>query len=175
MQHNQTLYTVKDHEGAHLLLDAREINGETVAEMQLIGALLPFDVKGADLEPFQMSNAMKTGDPIGLLAQEAVTIYGADPKRVQKAADLARQKAAVQQAHRDENGEQIKPSLRVLAVKGSSGWYVVKNGTCTCKDNEQGNICKHRIAAWMHREAIARPLAAARRTTPAKILAELEA
>ena len=55
MQHNQTLYTVKDHEGAHLLLDAREINGEPVAEMQLIGALLPFTVKGTDLEPFQLA------------------------------------------------------------------------------------------------------------------------
>jgi hypothetical protein len=118
---------------------------------------------------------MTTGDPITLLAQEAATVYNLDPKRVQRAAELARNPFAIQNARRDENDKQITPSLRVQCVKGSKGWYVVRPNFCTCPDHQRGNTCKHRIAAWIHREAITRPIAQARHITPAEVFAELTA
>ena len=181
---NPPLYSVKGYKGAHLLLNVREIGiegtpqGETnapaiIADVQLIGSPTSFSAVYTDLQPFQMSEAMKEGETITLLAQEAVMIYGLEAKRVQRAADLARNPYNVQQAKRDELGETIKPSLNKLIVKGSKGWYIVTRGWCQCPDNTRGNTCKHRIAAWMHRESIVRPLAQARRVAPAVILAEL--
>jgi hypothetical protein len=125
------------------------------------------------MEPFTQAQALAAGDPITMLAQEAATVYGQDPKRVQRAADLVRTPGNVQNARRDEFDEPIKPSLKVLCVKGSKGWYVVRAGFCQCPDNAKGHTCKHRIAAWIHRESIVRPLAQARRVEPAQIFAEL--
>ena len=178
MPNHSPLYSVKGYKGAHVLRGVRVTAefGET-ADLQLIGASLPFSVPCSDVQTYTQAEAMTEGDAVTLLAQEAVLFYGQDPARVQRAADLARKPYAVQNAQRDEAGEGIpRPSLSVMCVKGqSSGWYVVRPGSCTCPDHKNGNTCKHRIAAWMHRELIIRPLAKARRTTPAQILAELEA
>jgi hypothetical protein len=171
-----TLYSVKGYKGAHILIDMRDTDGGIIADVQLIGASSPFSASPANLAPFQMSEALTQGDLITVLAQESAVIYGADPPRIQKATELARTPYAIQNAQRDYMGEKIKsPSMKTLIVKGRAGWYIVEKGNCQCPDNKKGNTCKHRIAAWMHREAIARPLAQARRTTPAKILQELEA
>ena len=174
MKSPATLYTVKDLQGAHMLIDMRDTDSGTIAEVMLIGAINSFSVQMANLTPFQLSNAMTEGDPITLLAQEAVTIYNAEPKRTQKAAQLARTPYAVQNARFDFLGNAIKPTLKNLIVKGAAGWYNVSLKACTCPDHTKGNTCKHRIAAWIHREAIIRPLAKARRTAPAVVLAELE-
>ncbi len=98
------------------------------------------------------------------LAQEAVTTYKLDPARVQRAAEIVEgSRTNCQPAHRDENGEPINtPSYEIQAVKSqnanNSGWYLVRRGSCTCHDSrEDGNICKHRIAAWMTRELAERP------------------
>lgn len=170
---NTILYSVLNHRGAHLMLATRETEAGTVADMQLIGALESFTVPILDAVIFAQVEAMSSGDQITLLAQEAVTVYGLEPGRVQRAAELARDPYAVQNARRNEHGEQIKPSLKVQCVKGSKGWYTVRPGSCTCPDHAKGNTCKHRIAAWMRRESITRPLAEARKMTPAEVLAEL--
>lgn len=170
-----TLYSVNGYKGAHVVLATRDTETGSVSDVQLIGAPLPYSVPTAELKPFEHSEAMSQGDQITLLAQEAVTVYSLDPKRVQRATQLARDPYAVQNARRDENGEQIAPSLKVQCVKGSKGWYVVRAGKCTCPDHAKNNTCKHRIAAWMRRESIARPLAAARHMSPAQIIAELVA
>lgn len=174
MKNPVTLYTVAGYTGAHMLIDMREVESGTVAEVLLIGAINSFSTAYTNLTPFELSNALTEGDPITLLAQEAATIFNAEPMRVQKAANLCRDPYAVQNARFDFLGEPIKPTLKALIVKGSKGWYNVSLKACTCKDHTQGNICKHRIAAWMHREAIIRPLAKARRVAPAVVLAELE-
>ena len=175
MKEKPVLYSVKGYKGAHVLTDLRETNQGTTATVQLIGAISPFNATLSDLTPFTMADKFE-GDPITQLAQEAATIYGQDPQRIQKAAALARTKGEVQPANRDYMGEQIKnPSMKTLIVKGRAGWYIVERGNCQCPDNKKGNTCKHRIAAWMYREMIARPIAQARKTTTAKIYAELEA
>ena len=173
MKKDATLYTVKDQQGAHMLIDMRETATGTICEVMLIGAISSFAAQMADLTPYQLSNAMTEGDPITLLAQEAATIFNADPARVQKAANLARDPYAVQNARYDYLGNPIKPTLKALIVKGSAGWYNVSLKSCTCPDHAKGNICKHRIAAWMHREAIIKPLAKARNNRAA-VLAQLE-
>lgn len=172
------LYTVKNYPGAHTATP-REIHpadatAYTVARVHLVGARLGFDVPYEDVTPYELTAPATFEDVIITLAQEAATIYNLDPKRVQRAADLARNKYNIQPAKRDENGETIpNPSYKKVCVKGSKGWYVVAQGSCTCDDHKRGNTCKHRIAAWMQREAIARPLAAARRVTVKEILAEV--
>jgi len=172
------LYSVKNHPGAHAATP-REIHpaegpAYTVTRVHLVGAMLGFDVPNEDVTPYELTAPAVFGDLIVTLAQEAATIYNLDPKRVQKAADLARNKYNIQPAKRDENGETIPhPSYKKVCVKGSKGWYVVTQGSCTCEDNKRGNVCKHRIAAWMQRETIARPLAAARRVSVKEILAEV--
>lgn len=172
---DKTIYTVREYKGAHMLIDMRDTDAGTICEVMLIGALNSFSAQMADLTPYQLADALTEGDPITLLAQEAATIFNAEPMRVQKAANLCRNPYAVQNARFDFLGEPIKPTLKALIVKGSHGWYNVSLKACTCKDHAQGNICKHRIAAWMHREAIIRPLAKATRKDRAAILAQLEA
>lgn len=175
---SETLYTVKGYQGAFILHDVRDTaEFGRVADVQLIGAVLPFSVPEADISPFTMSAAIKepTGDMLKNLAQEAATVYNLEPGRVMKAAELARQVSAIQQARRDERNEQIKPSLKVLIVRGRAGWYVVRTGSCTCPDSRRGNVCKHRIAAWMYREAIVRPMVQVSKKTRAVVLAELGA
>lgn len=172
---DKTIYTVKGYKGAHILIDMRDTDSGTICEVMLIGALTSFSAPMTDLTPYQLADALTEGDPITLLAQEAATIFNAEPMRVQKAANLCRDPYAVQNARFDFMGEKIKPTLKNLIVKGAHGWYNVSLKACTCKDHTQGNICKHRIAAWMHREAIIRPLVIAARKDRAAILAQLEA
>lgn len=184
MKQNQVLYSVKGHTGAHILLDKRECQvteGNIVAmrmfaDVQLVGALSPFSVPADEITPYSIEPFQST-DIINTLAHEAVTIYNLDPLRVQRASVLARDPYKVQPAKRDEHGETItNPSWKTIIVKATGdGWYVVKNSNCQCVDNKNGNTCKHRIAAWMRRESIARPLAQARKTTTQIILQELEA
>lgn len=181
-QENLTpLYTVKGVKGAHILLGMREVDTtpepgaepirQTIADVHLIGALLPYSVNVDDIALFTMEDRLaETSDIYISLAQEAITAYGLDGKRTQRAAALARDKYAVQVAKRDEHGEPIpNPSHKKLCVKGSNnGWYVVTVGSCTCPDHKNGHVCKHRIAAWMMKQITARPLAAAARVTVAE-------
>lgn len=109
------------------------------------------------------------------LSDEAITKYNLEAGRVQRAAELASRPTNIQPAKFDEHGTSITPSYKVLAVVGSNGqWYVVKHKFCTCEDNKRGNICKHRIAAWMRRQSIARVHAAVRGITTEEMLKELE-
>jgi hypothetical protein len=174
------LFSVKGTPGAHIVVDQR-VTGfgpqphVNIVDVKLIGADLPYSVPLADVHEFTQADRMTEGDPITLLAQEAVLLFGADPARVIRAAELARDPHKVQQAGKDESGETIKKSLNVFIVAGSSGWYVVRPGSCTCEDHKRGHVCKHRLAAWMHRENIVRSLAQVRKVAPAVVLAELVA
>ncbi len=110
------------------------------------------------------------------LAKEALTRWPAqvDPARLVRAVDILQSNRwNVQLAHRDENDQPIKPSYAVLIVRGSHGWYVVREKSCTCPDSRAGHICKHRIAAWLYRESIIRPLAEAGLKTGAQLKKEL--
>lgn len=176
------LYSITGQTGAYYLSRMQEAHHDPkddtptpYALVYLIGGTESTTVPAADLRPFTLDNKYTGADTITALAQEAVILYGADPKRVQRGADIARNPHKVQQARRDYMDMPIKPTLKTIIVKSESGkgWYIVTKGTCQCKD--PAPICKHRIAAWIYREAITRPLAQARRTTPAAILAELEA
>ncbi len=178
-----TLYAVKNHTGAHVLTRTTEAHHEPTNDtptlyacLYLIGGGESFTVRADEIAPFTMEAIYQGGDMITALAQEAAVIYGADPARVDRAASLARNPYQVQQARRGHNGEKVTPSLNLLCVQGSKGgWYLVSHGKCQCEDHKRGEVCKHRIAAWMHREAIIRRHAELRRTTPAAILAELNA
>lgn len=185
---NKQLVGIKGKKGAHFLDGIREVEITTepgtapavqkIADVQYIGAPLPYSVPAEDIHPFTMEDREETGHTVAHLAQEAVTVYGLDPARVQRAAEIVlSSRTAVQIAKRDENGNPItNPNYKKLAVVGSKGgWYVVTRGACTCKDHANGHTCKHRIAAWMKKESIARPLAAARRVAVKTIMQELEA
>ena len=192
MNHDENLtplYTVRGKKGAHFAADIREVmittepgtepTPQTVADVQYIGALLPYSVPVDDLTPFTLADRdTENADTISALAQEAVTVYGLDGKRAHRAAGIARNRYAVQVAQRDEHGETIpmeKRSHKRMAVKGTNGgWYVVTTGSCTCPDHKNGHVCKHRIAVWMVKQSIARPIAAARRVSVPVIVAELE-
>jgi len=179
-----TLYTLPNHPGAHIINSMRDVSDTdpaatyTVADVQLIGAPLAFTAPLSDLRIFTPAASLPNDDSqdiITRLAQEAITVYGLDLQRIIKAAELARGRNNILPARRDYMDQPIKnASLKLLCVRGSKGWYLVTRGSCTCPDN-RGHVCKHRIAAWIYRETIARPLAKARRTTTAKILQELEA
>ena len=180
---DKNLYSVKGEGrgGACILVDVRDcqlVTGETVtiADVQKIGAELPFSVRIEELELFTLEKAFPRHEAtIFALAQEAVTIYNLDPFRVQKAAQLAHEVNGILPSKFDEMGGRLNPSFKVLCVRTAKGWYIVRRGSCTCKDHEQWHICKHRIAAWIYREVIARPHAIARRKTTAEILQEMEA
>jgi hypothetical protein len=187
----QGTYKVKGRQGAHLARALRDLDGVVTVEVLLIGSTeshqIGYDivshwerVLSADVQPYTPAAAYQPTGPADLvtLAQEAVTIYALDPARVQRAAQIAHRRYTIINAYKDEHGITIpRPSLNVLAVESDTrrGWYVVRPGSCTCKDNENGHTCKHRIAAWMHRESIIRPLATARRVSKTQILAELTA
>ena len=181
----KTLYTIKDLKGAHYVEEYRPIYPNAsdtpshyVAVVRLVGAIEHFVVNPDDLTPFTLADRATFDDWVINLAQEAATLYNLDPQRVQRAAEIVRSsRTAVQMAKRDEFGEPIaQPSYKKMIVKGSkSGWYVVTRGSCTCKDHANGHTCKHRIAAWMKKESIARPIAAVRRTSVKTILEELGA
>lgn len=173
------LYSVEGTKGAWCFVDCYQSSPippampEDVAIMQLIGTSGTLHVPAAIVKSYTQADAMTEGDPIALLAQEAVILFGADPARVIRAAELARNPYTVQQAAKDEQGNPIAKSLNVFAVKGSSGWYVVRPGACTCEDHKRGHVCKHRLAAWMHRENIVRSIAQVRKVAPSVVLAEL--
>lgn len=187
----QGTYQVQGRQGAHLARSLKLLEGVETIEVLLIGEpeshQYGYDqvnhwerIPAAQVTAYTPAAAYPVPQyPTTIsLAQEAVTVYGLDPQRVQRAAEIIHRRFAIVNAQRDEHGITIsRPSIKVLAVESDrrNGWYVVRAGSCTCKDNEQGNTCKHRIAAWMYRESITRPLAAARRTTTARILAELTA
>lgn len=175
------LYSVKGQTGAHVLSKLQDAHHNptsdtptTYAQIYLIGSdNAGLTVPINDLAPFTLNNKYNGDDLITALAQEAVILYSADPARVQRGADIARNPYKVQQARRDFADQPITPTLKTIIVQSESGrgWYIVEKGTCQCKDTAP--ICKHRIAAWIYRECITRPIAKARRTTPAAILAEL--
>ena len=179
-QTSTTLYSVKGHTGAHVLSKTQEAHHDPNSATPtaygigyLVGGDQTITAPLSDWQPFTMAHIYQGADLITALAQEAAVIYNLEPQRIAKAADLARNPYSVQQARRDEHENPINKSIKVLCVKGSSGWYVVRPNFCTCPDHTRGNVCKHRIAAWIHREAIVRPLAQARRVAPAVVLAEL--
>ena len=105
------------------------------------------------------------------LKREAVNALHQDPAMVEAALDILDTSANVQNANADENGQRINPSLAVLIVRGEHGWVVVRPGSCTCGSK---TICAHRIAAWIHRESVIRPLAQAANKNRASILKMLE-
>ena len=180
----KTLYTIKDLKGAHYVEEYRPIYPNAsdtpshyVAVVRLVGAIAHFVVNPDDLTPFTLADRATFDDWVVNLAQEAATLYNLDPQRVQRAAEIVRSsRTAVQMAKRDEFGEPIaQPSYKKMIVKGSkSGWYVVTRGSCTCKDHANGHTCKHRIAAWIKKESIIRPIAALGHKSIIELRQELE-
>ena len=158
-------YSLKCANGAYMFL--RETNQEPFTHtFQLIGSVPPLTITTTDdaHEPYTGATAYNFPlyPDVESLAQEAVINFKLDPARVQRAAEIVRaSRTNCQPARRDENGEPIQsPSYEVHAVKSQkdNAWYVVKRGYCSCHDSrEDGNICKHRVAAWITRELAERP------------------
>jgi len=75
-----------------------------------------------------------------------------DPARIGRAVELVCKKGMVFTANRDEHGNSIQPRGEKLTIVRSStgGYYYVRKGSCTCPDHLKGNICKHRIAAYVN-------------------------
>ncbi len=182
------LYSVNGRKGAHMIVMLRTCHvswrpGDPllyhdVADVRLVGEQCYFSALVKDVKPYSPADAIteEEADTITMLSQEAVLVYRLDAEMVDEAMQLARMVRGVQLASFDENGQFIKtPSLKVMIVKGLKGWHVVRPGFCTCEESQAGAICKHRVAAWMYREATIRPLAKARHCTPSLILAQLGA
>ncbi len=165
------LFGVTGHPGAHVLLNVRDVYDTdpsvitTIADVHLIGAPLPYCVPADTVHAYTPADAFPRHEFFNVvdLAQEAVLTFGTDPERVMSAEDLVHSKS-VHLAQRNEAGFPITPSLDVFIVHGSRGWYVVRRGSCTCSDHTKGNLCKHRIAAWMYRELELRNLEATKRS-----------
>ena len=99
------------------------------------------------------------------LATEAINHYHADPARVERALLICeRGKWDISRAQWDELGMPVKwidqdvPDLVIVRSSGGRGWYYVRPRarTCSCRDSQQHNICKHRIAVWIWYELIKR-------------------
>jgi len=178
------LYQINGKHGGYIIRNLTGVEGfDATVEALLVGEGEVYYPSGPsnwlrvaveDVQPYTADNAWPAKWPgeIVSLAQEAVCVYGLDPWLVSTAAQIVHRRFSIVQARRDERGVDIQPSLEVIAVETDSkrGWHVVRPGHCTCGDN---GICKHRTAAWLYKEAIIRPLAAARRTTSTQIMAEL--
>jgi len=140
------LYAVKDHPGAHLFLEMRETQSGTWAKMHQIGAMLPFDARPEDCTPYDPAEDTNHADtdPIFNLAQRAAVQYHLDPSRIIRACNILRA----------ENPSMVKEREGYLEITSSNmrQTYRVTKGLCECHDHMKGNICKHRIAAWMFRE-----------------------
>jgi hypothetical protein len=152
---NTQLYAVKDHPGAHLFIEMRDTDSGTWARMHLIGAPLPFDARPEDCTPYNPAEDSPQEDntaveiwhkidSIVLLAQRAAIQYRLDPPRIIRACNILRA----------ENPGMVKECEGYLQITSSNmrQTYRVTKGLCECHDHSKGNICKHRIAAWMYRE-----------------------
>lgn len=74
-----------------------------------------------------------------------------DPARVARAVELVCKKGMVMAAQRDEHGNPIQATKTLTIVRSSTGngYYYVRAKSCTCPDHIKGNVCKHRIAAYI--------------------------
>lgn len=137
------LYNLKNHEGAWKFLELRETEAGTIATVQFIGAPLPISADPQDLTPYT-GEAAQYNDPIATLAQRAAIVYKLDPARINRACNIIR----------TDNPPMIREATEHLRITSSNGKksYRVAQKSCDCYDSQKGNICKHRIAAWMYRE-----------------------
>jgi len=111
------LYSVTGYEGAHVLLSVRATETGEIADVQFIGAPLPFSTPRENVRPYTQAAAVPGASAtIEALAQEAVTVYELEPLRVQRAAELFRGMMSVQMARRNFLGESITPSLKIIMV-----------------------------------------------------------
>jgi hypothetical protein len=88
------------------------------------------------------------------LALELSTRWGLDEPRTIRALNLvAGNGQNVKRAKKNEVGQRIDPSDSLWIVRSSNGggWYYVKpeEKSCTCKDHQNGHVCKHRRAVWL--------------------------
>lgn len=89
------------------------------------------------------------------LANEIKEKWNLETGRVEKAVKLASTRGMVLNALRNEHGQSITPSENLIIVRGSKGgfYYVrMSQKSCTCIDHKRGNVCKHRIAAYLSTE-----------------------
>ena len=90
------------------------------------------------------------------LAEEVIQKWSAEPKRVERALKIVNTRGMVMMAQKDEHDHAIEPSEALIIVRASSqrGWYFVRrmDHSCTCMDHRKGNLCKHRIAAYLYIE-----------------------
>lgn len=79
-----------------------------------------------------------------------------DDARLQRALKIARNRTMIYNA-------KCPPGQYDVRSENGNNWYRVdlKKHTCTCEDNKRGNVCKHRLAAYIYSEQIARSIAAA--------------
>ena len=147
------LVQVKATPGAHVITDVRETQSGIWVDVQLIGGG-QYSARMEDVTPYDASQPAAEGNQLFQLAQRAVIKYSLDPMRVQKAHDLASREGWI--IPRDGSlmvKSQSFDDYNFQSVKNPKGKiYSVSQSSCTCKDTERGNICKHRIAAWMYRE-----------------------
>lgn len=170
------IYQVTGTTGAYHAHNLRTTQaGREIVDVLLVGAGKMASGEGwqtvaaADVAPWRDSAYIEPIAPyptVTSLAQEAVTRYNLEPERVQRAAEMDF-RFNIRPAQYDEDGVTIRhPHEGIMMVRSSSdrGVYIVRPGVCTCPDHANGNVCKHRIAAWIYRELITRSLNAARQT-----------
>jgi hypothetical protein len=105
------------------------------------------------------------------LAQEALDRWNVSPERLQRALVIVKGKTNIY------NRNCAPGEFDVRSQTALNAWYHVntKTHTCTCKDSQKGNACKHRLAVWMYTQQISRNLAEVSHgtRTPVTIMQEL--
>lgn len=159
----RTPYKARPHNGAFLFL--RMATQDEATEPAALMVRLGEDEYREFVPLSQISeptpDMIHTGAPSWwTLATEAALTYKLEPGRIQRAAAIASKSGMIGNAKKDENGNPITPTANLKWVRGSKGcFYTVRQGFCTCEDHKNGNICKHRIAVWMHDEMYIRATA----------------
>lgn len=103
------------------------------------------------------------------LAAEVETKWHPDPTRLLKAVQIVAGKTNIYNNHCAPGEWDVRSQTALNA------WHHVDTHrhTCTCTDSQRGNMCKHRLAVWLHVQIITRPIAEARRQSETQIMREL--
>lgn len=146
----KTAYSLKGYNGIFIIMSAWEDEThEEYKALRICDENYRVIVTAEEVQPVAQAAYMDS-QTIFDICTEAVIRYHLDPARVLRGAIISTKRGMIGNASRDENGEPITPNPRVKWIRGSKGgFYTVKKGFCTCEDHKNGNICKHRIAAWI--------------------------
>lgn len=97
------------------------------------------------------------------LAAEAEARWHPDHTHLLKAVEIASGRNNIYNLRCPEGEYDVRSQVSL------NGWYHVdtKRHTCTCKDSQQGHVCKHRLAVWLYVEEQTRTMAEIKRSAAA--------